>query len=73
MQARRCTCSDQSRIIAATGDQIRSDQIGFELNLGSCTTSTQPAIAASDLDELEFLSHLPSVKAGGELDEGVEA
>lgn len=49
---------------------IRSDQIGFELNLGSCT-STQPATA--DLDELEFLSHLPSVKVGGELDEGVEA
>jgi len=56
---------------------IRSDQIGFELNLGSCT-STQPAAAAAaaaaaDLDELEFLSHLPSVKVGGELDEGVEA
>jgi hypothetical protein len=52
---------------------IRSDQIGFELNLGSCT-STQPATAAvaADLDELEFLSHLPSVKVGGELDEGVE-
>ncbi len=53
---------------------IRSDQIGFELNLGSCT-STQPttAAAAAGLDELEFISHLPSVKVGGELDEGVEA
>jgi hypothetical protein len=51
---------------------IRSDQIGFELNLGSCTRY-QPAAAAADLVELEFLSHLPSVKVGGELDEGVKA
>jgi hypothetical protein len=55
---------------------IRSDQIGFELNLGSCTSTqsaTAAAAAAADLDELEFLSHLPSVKVGGELDEGVKA
>jgi hypothetical protein len=52
---------------------IRSDRIGFELNLGSCTSNQPAAAAAADLDELEFLSHLPSVKVGGELDEGVEA
>jgi hypothetical protein len=30
MQARRCTCSDESRNIAATGDQIRSNWFRVE-------------------------------------------